>query len=80
MKKKKSRTQKEQDKLYLKTWDYDPSEEEVDALYDDDFDKWLMSDECQQVDMKKKEKIIITILLIYVVQQFIGIVLFALID
>ena len=46
MKKKKSRTQKEQDKLYLKTWDYDPSEEEVDALYDDDFDKWLMSDEC----------------------------------
>ena len=36
MKNKKPRTQEEQDELYLKTWDYDPDEKEVDALYDDD--------------------------------------------
>ena len=46
MKKKKLRTQEDQDKLYLKTWDYDPDEKEVDNLYDDDFDEWLLSDEC----------------------------------
>ena len=47
MKKKKPRTQKEQDELYLKTWDYDPDEKEVDNLYDDDFDEWLLSDELE---------------------------------
>ena len=47
MKKKKPRTQEEQDELYLKTWDYDPDEKEVDNLYDDDFDKWLLSDELE---------------------------------
>ena len=46
MKKKKPRTQEEQDELYLKTFDYDPTDEEVDALYSDDFDEWLLSDEC----------------------------------
>ena len=29
MKKKKPRTQEEQDELYLKTWDYDPDEKEA---------------------------------------------------
>ena len=46
MKKKKPRTREEQDELCLKTWDYDPDEKEVDNLYDDDFDEWLLSDEC----------------------------------
>ena len=49
MKKKKTeekkllRTQEEQDELYLKAWDYDPTEEEVKAKYDDEFEDWLMS-------------------------------------
>ena len=47
MKNKKPRTQEEQDELYLKTRDYDPDEKEVDALYDDDFDEWLLSDELE---------------------------------
>ena len=47
MEKKKIKTQKEQNELYLKTWDYDPSEEEVDKLYDDEFDEWLMADELE---------------------------------
>ena len=45
MKKKKLRIQEEQDELYLKAWDYDPDEKEVDNLYDDDFDEWLLGDE-----------------------------------
>ena len=35
MKKKKPRTQEEQDELYLKTQDYNPDEKEVDNLYDE---------------------------------------------
>ena len=46
MKKKKPRTRKEQEELYIKTFDYDPTDEEVDALYSDEFDEWLLSDEC----------------------------------
>jgi hypothetical protein len=40
----KKRTDKEQEELYIETFDYDPSDEEVDALYSDEFDEWLMSD------------------------------------
>lgn len=40
----KKRTDKEQEELYIKTFDYDPTEKEVDALYSDEFDEWLMSD------------------------------------
>ena len=47
MKNKKPRTQEEQDKLYLKAWDYEPGEEEVDDLYSDDFDKWLLGDKSE---------------------------------
>ena len=46
MKNKKPRTQEEQNELYLKAWDYEPSEEEVDDLYSDEFNEWLLSDEC----------------------------------
>lgn len=47
MEDKKPRTQKEQDELYQKAWDYEPSEEEVDELYSEEFDKWLMADELE---------------------------------
>jgi len=44
---KKKRTQEEQDKLYEKVFDYEPTEEETDAKYSDDFDEWLLSDELE---------------------------------
>ena len=47
MKNKKPRTQEEQDELYQKTWDYDSDEKEVDALYSDEFDEWLLGDELE---------------------------------
>ena len=42
-----TKPQEEQNELYLKTWDYDPDEKEVDNLYDDDFDEWLLGDELE---------------------------------
>lgn len=41
----KKRTKEEQKELYQKVFDYEPTDEEVDALYDDEFDEWLMADE-----------------------------------
>ena len=39
---------------FLKTFNYDPDEDEVDARYDDEFNKWC--DELVKNESKKQDK------------------------